>query len=473
MQTMSELTDNCGHTENLLLKGWIRIFFRLFTSSFCLWLSLILFTGTQMLRGDCPAFPGAEGFGRYVTGGRGGSVMEVLNINDHGPGSLREAILAGGIRTVVFRVSGTISLESPLVIQNGDITIAGQTAPGDGICIRNYPLLIDADNVIIRYIRVRLGDMCKVEEDAISCVRQKDIIVDHCSFSWGVDESASFWNDDNITVQWCMITESLHYSVHHKGPHGYGGIWGGSGATFHHNLLASNASRNPRFNGSRHRTDPDQEIVDFRNNVIYNWGFNSSYGGEGGHLNIVANYYKAGPASEHRDRIAEPWAGTGKWYVSGNDVYGFPEITEDNWAGGIQGQYSQAVRVEEPCPFAPVTTHTAEEAFALVLSHAGATRPARDKVDARIVNEVRTGTAVFGGKYGSGTGIIDSQENAGGWPELKSAAAPADRDHDGMPDAWELEHHLDPENPGDGPRDTNGDGYTNLEYYLNSLTDNP
>jgi len=433
------------------------------------WISgLILLLHTGGTAG-MPAFPGAEGFGRHTTGGRGGAVIAVTTLDDRGPGSLREAIEAGGPRTVVFRVAGTISLESDLVIRDGDITVAGQTAPGDGICLRNHPLLIQADNVILRYLRIRLGDTKKRAEDAISCTHQKDILVDHCSFSWGIDEVATFYNVENLTVQWCIISESLHHSHHPKGPHGYGGIWGGGGATFHHNLLAHHASRTPRFNGSRHRDNPADEIVDFRNNVIFNWGFNSAYGGEGGCHNLVANYYKAGPASRHRARISEPWDPAGRWYVSGNFVEGYPEISADNWAGGIQGKYRKKVRVNIPCPVAPVRTQDASAAYEAVLEYAGAIRPVRDEVDLRVIHEVRTGKASFGGRYGPRSGIIDSQADAGGWPVLNNAPPPADSDQDGMPDDWEIEHGLDPFDPEDRNGDLNGDGHTNLEAYMNSL----
>jgi pectate lyase len=417
------------------------------------------------------AFPGAEGFGRFTTGGRGGKVIAVTNLYDSGGGSLRAAIESPGARTVVFCISGTIALKSELRIEDDDITIAGQTAPGDGICLKDYPLIIAADNVIIRYLRLRLGDVHKLQEDAISCIGRKNIIVDHCSMSWGIDEVASFYDNENTTVQWCLISESLNHSYHSKGDHGYGGIWGGKGATFHHNLLAHHSSRNPRFNGSRTHGKPDKEVVDFRNNVIYNWSENSSYGGEAGKQNVIANYYKHGPATrETKNRIVEPSDAKGKWYVADNFVFGFTDITADNWAGGVQGDFRKRVRVDSPHPFAPVMTHTAEQAYELVLANAGAIRPKRDSVDVRIVEEVRTGTATFGGAWGKGSGIIDSQSEAGGWPVLHSTPAPKDNDQDGMADEWERANGLDPSNPEDRNGDFNGDGYTNLEKYLNRLT---
>lgn len=416
------------------------------------------------------AFPGAEGFGRFTSGGRGGKVLAVTNLNDNGAGSLRAAIAASGARTIIFRIAGTITLQSELRIKNNDITIAGQTAPGDGICLKDFPLIIAADNVIIRYLRIRLGDLRKLQEDAISCIGRKNIMIDHCSMSWGIDEVASFYDNENTTVQWCLISESLNRSYHKKGDHGYGGIWGGKGASFHHNLLAHHSSRNPRFNGSRTHGEPDEEVVDFRNNVIYNWGENSSYGGEAGQQNLVANYYKSGPATRAtKNRIVEPYDAQGKWYVADNFVYGFPEITADNWAGGVQGAFAGRARSEAPHAFAPVTTHTAEVAFQLVLAHAGAARPRRDAVDQRIVEEARTGSATYGGTWGAGSGIVDSQTQVGGWPVLHSASAPSDADHDGMADDWEISHGLDPANPDDRHGDFNGKGYTNLENYLNSL----
>lgn len=420
------------------------------------------------------AFPGAEGYGQYTTGGRGGAVIEVTNLNDSGPGSLREAINTSGPRTVVFRVSGTIELESNLNISKDNITIAGQTAPGDGITIRDYTVYVGADNVIIRYLRFRLGDVQAQENDAMWGRNNKNIILDHCSMSWSTDEASSFYDNENFTMQWCLVAESLYNSVHGKGQHGYGGIWGGQGATFHHNLLAHHTSRNPRFNGSRYSGQPDKEIVDFVNNVIYNWGFNSAYGGEGGNQNIRLNYYKYGPATSNskKNRIVEPSDTAGNWYVADNFVFGYPEITADNWNGGVQGSnsaYQKNKNITNPFPYAPVQTQSPEEAYLLVLENVGAVLPKRDVVDARIVEEVRNQTATFGASYGAGTGIIDTQDDVGGWPLLLSAPAPADNDHDGMPDEWELANGLDPQNPDDRNGDSDGDGYTNLEEYSNSI----
>jgi hypothetical protein len=359
-------------------------------------------------------------------------------------------------------------LQSALTINNGDLTIAGQTAPGDGICIRDYPLIISADNVIIRYLRLRLGDAHKLQEDAISCIGSKNIMIDHCSMSWGIDEVASFYDNENATVQWCLMSESLNHSYHSKGDHGYGGIWGGKGASFHHNLLAHHSSRNPRFNGSRTHGKPDKEIVDFRNNVIYNWGENSSYGGEAGKQNLIANYYKYGPATRAtKNRIVEPYDAKGKWYIADNFVFGFPNITTDNWAGGVQGAFASQGRVDSPHPFAPVMTHTAEQAYELVLANAGAIRPTIPSMRGLSKKSERSGD--LWRNMGQRLGIIDSQIEVGGWPALHSTPALKDDDHDGMADDWERANGLDPANPEDRNGDFNGDGYTNLEKYLNSL----
>ena len=414
-----------------------------------------------------PAFPGAQGFGVNTSGGRGGEVYIVTTLADDGPGSLRHGLETKGKRTIVFEISGNIRLNSPLIVKNGDLTIAGQTAPGDGICLCDYPLNVHTDNVIIRFIRSRLGDLNRLSEDAISITHSTNIIVDHCSFSWGIDENASFYDNENTTVQWCIVSESLNHSYHHKGNHGYGGIWGGMGASFHHNLIAHNTSRNPRFMGSRYHGQPERELVDFRNNVIYNWGFNSSYGGEAGMQNLVANYYKSGPASQKKDRIVEPWDDQGHWFIEKNIVDGFPAISSDNWAGGVQGEYADEVRSEKAFDVASVTSYPANIAFELVLGDAGAVLPVRDLVDERVIAETRNGTAHFGGEWGEKRGIIDSQGAVGGWPELNSVIPEADSDRDGMPDEWEQKNKLNPSDPDDRNGDARGEGYTNLEYYLN------
>jgi len=441
-------------------------------------LCLFFLPGSFTATAQVPAFPGAEGFGATATGGRGGTVIEVTNLNDSGAGSLRAAIQTNGTRTVVFRVSGTIALQSELRIQSDNITIAGQTAPGDGICLKNYPLTIDANNVIIRFLRCRLGDESNTESDAMWGRNQENIIIDHCSLSWSVDECGSFYDNKNFTLQYCILSESLYRSVHDKGDHGYGGIWGGQGATFHHNLLAHHTSRNPRFCGSRYTGEPELELVDHRNNVIYNWGFNSCYGGEAGNHNMVANYYKYGPATSVsvRDRIIDPDAndnGFGTYYIAGNVTHGYPATTEDNWRGvdGISTSTKEEIRLDEPLEAPALTPHNAYEAFEHVVAKAGAILPKRDALDTRIIGEVVTGTVHYGGAYGDLLGIIDSQGTVGGWPALEDKGAPADTDHDGMPDEWEDTMGLNRDDPADRNGDLDGDGYTNLEEYLNGLVD--
>lgn len=280
------------------------------------------------VRSQTVAFPGAEGYGKYTTGGRGGKILIVTNLNDSGEGSLRNAIEQKGARTVLFAVDGTIELKSPLRINNDSITIAGQSAPGDGICLKDYPLTINASNVIVRYIRVRVGDRHNRDSDGVGGGRygQKNVILDHISVSWSIDECLSIYKTENLTVQWCLITHSLHTSIHTKGSHGFGGIWGGYKATFHHNLLANHASRNPRF-----ASVDGTKWVDYRNNVVYNWGFKTAYGG--GHhaeINIVNNYYKPGPASQHHRLLDVADDGTGRYYIAGNVMAGDNDVTQNN-----------------------------------------------------------------------------------------------------------------------------------------------
>ncbi|MBN1182028.1 MAG: pectate lyase [Bacteroidales bacterium] len=434
-------------------------------------------------KGQILAFPEAEGYGKYTSGGRGGIVLEVTNLNDDGPGSFRNAINTDTMRTIVFKVSGIIELKTPLEINFGNLTIAGQTAPGDGICIKNWGVQLLADNIIIRYMRFRPGDKMKAEVDALFSKGNKNIIIDHCSMSWATDEVGSFYDNENFTLQWCIISESLNESYHWKGEHGYGGIWGGKGATFHHNLLASHSSRNPRFCGSRYHDIPEEEIVDYRNNVIFNWGKNSAYGGEAGSQNMVANYYKPGPATKgfKKYRIVGPsfdfinksinpdTVPLGYWYITDNYVEGNSKVSANNWDGGVQGLSEEQVnkaRLTQPVPFVPINEQKATEAYQLVLQNAGAILPKRDLVDQRIINEVKTGKTKFK------NGIIDSQVDVGGWPEYHPSPTLTDRDHDGMPDEWEMIHGLNPDNEEDRNGDSDGDGYTNLEEYLNSIGKN-
>lgn len=434
---------------------------------------LLFFFSCSFLKGQQErplAFPGAEGFGKYTSGGRGGAVIFVTNLLDDGPGSLRDAIQKKGPRTVIFRVSGTIELESPLDINNPDLTLAGQSAPGQGITLKNYSLNVKADNVIIRYMRFRMGDEKKYVGDAIGgTAHSNNIIIDHCSVSWSTDECASFYHNQNFTLQWCIIAESLNNSVHTKGKHGYGAIWGGEGATFHHNLLASNNSRNPRFSGSATTPNTDRELVDFSNNVIFNWGSNSSYGGEGGKYNMTNNYYKPGPATQksRRYQILNPWLPYGSFYVNGNVMEGSAAVTANNWEGVFpeEGAVLDSFRVKKPFTTVSISLQPATLALQSVLEKAGANLY-RDAVDMRILREVKEGAS-----YGAnGNGIIDSQKDVGGWPALAGSDPLPDEDDDGMPDAWEKMHGLNPKS-NDASGFTLSKYYTNIEMYLNSIVE--
>ena len=434
-----------------------------------------------------------DGAGAETTGGRGGSVYYVTSLEDsNDAGTLRYALSQNATRTILFRVSGVINLKSQLRIRYGNVTIAGQTAPGDGICVAGYPVTIEADNVIIRFMRFRMGDENQVEGDALTCINRENIIIDHCSMSWGTDECASCYGNANFTMQYCLIAESLCNSVHNKGSHGYGGIWGGQTASFHHNLMAHHYSRTPRFCGSRYTNEPDLEKVDFRNNVIYNWSGLGGYAGEGGSYNMMNNYYKPGPATDARNnevcyRIFAPNAddGTnqqaqgvwGVFYVSGNIMEGYDNVTADNWDGGIQPDVTNAVgsfsidQIKSLEAFDITTytlTETAAEAYETVLSYAGASL-VRDQTDTRIVNEVRNRTYTYEGSNGSTNGIIDSQTDVGGWDDYASADIPTDTDLDGIPDEWEDAHGLNKSSPSDAKAQTLQAPYSNLEVYLNSL----
>lgn len=448
-----------------------------------------------------PAFPGAEGFARYTTtGGRGGKVLHVTNLNDSGTGSLREALQnTSGKRIIVFDVSGTIALKSNLIIKNGDVTIEGQTAPGDGITIRDYSLENKANNVIVRFIRVRRGNAVDVNDgaDAFWGKNRSNIIIDHCSLSWSIDETASFYDNKNFTMQWCTIAESLNNAGHDKGAHGYGGIWGGKSASFHHNLLAHHTNRCPRLNGARYGWGGSAadnyassilaEQVDLRNNVMYNWGQgNGAYAGMGGYHNIVNNYYKYGPATKNKYRVFQcghtsnasgeviPVNTYGHFYINGNYVRDKGENYD--WNGVIVDDGNATVwdtiRLSEPIPSGTVTTHSAQKAFDKVLAYAGASYK-RDAVDVRYADEAKNGTATYKGSVTKLAGIIDTQDDVQGWPTLKSKVKLTDSDNDGMPDIWETANGLNPNDAADASTytiDKKG-YYTNIEVYCNALVE--
>ena len=367
-------------------------------------LTLALALTAHAQQEQTPAFPGAEGFGRYVTGGRGGKVLHVKNLKDSGYQSLRWCLQQQGAKTIVFDVSGTIHLESALSIPS-NTTIAGQTAPGDGICVADYPVNISGNNVIVRYMRFRLGNKNVKKDgadgwDGFGGFDKQDWMIDHCSVSWSIDECLSVLGNKNTTVQWCLVAQSLVNSGHSKGAHGYGGNWGGSGASFHHNLIAHHTSRTPRL-GPRPTTQLD-ERMDMRNNVIYNWGGEGCYGGEGMNVNMVNNYYKPGPctmksSAKVQKRIAKigirttaytkhgtadanqwdvMWHKWGTFYVDGNYNATHSDVTADNWTTGIYNQIDnsqcdntfndevkQQMHLDKPVSYYAVTTHSAKTAY--------------------------------------------------------------------------------------------------------------
>ncbi len=485
-----------------------------------------------------PAFPGAEGHGRYVTGGRGGEVRHVTNLNDKGEGSLRAAVNGSKAKIVVFDVSGIIGLESDLVI-GANTTIEGQTAPAPGITVR-YRTVRPGDNNIIRFIRFRRGEEKDVNDGAdATWQRQKDgIVLDHCSFSWSIDEIASFYDNQHFTMQWCTLGEALANPGHSKGEHSYGGIWGGKGASFHHNFLAHMQNRVPRFCGARYdwngydkekyANSIQAEIVDFRNCVMYNWGNgNGCYGGTGGgNINIVNNYYKAGPATSNKTRVTQisvatssnasgsPFMGyCARYYINGNYVtaagdkaqnYDWQGVIYDGGTNIIDGErcipdekhlYGENVtyykntkdqdcvriKLDEEAETGKVTTHSAEMAYQQVLIYAGASLH-RDAVDTRYMQEAADGTTTYIGtaaKTGDGKtithrpGIIDFVKDQGGY-ELESATRPEgfDTDGDGMPDEWEKANGLDPNTDDAAEYTLDKIGfYTNVEVYCNSLVE--
>jgi pectate lyase len=403
-----------------------------------------------------PAFPGAEGFGANTQGGRGGKVIFVENLNDSGPGSLRAAIETRGPRYILFRVSGIIELEKPLELRRPDCTIAGQSAPGDGVCLKNFDFCVAAHNVVVRHMRFRPGDEPAAalrekgqnfEPDAVTIARPaRDVIIDHCSASWSTDECLTVSGEGitNVTVQWCIISESLNQGAHHKGNHGFGSLIRTNGnVTYHHNLYAHHRSRCPRPG-----TYGDGSILfDFCNNVVYDG--NGYSAGEPTRLNYVGNYIRKpnGPAFSVGGDATE-------MYQAGNFQEDAGAKNDDFWQL-ISKERSHNKRAE-PFQVASVETQAAKDAYESILATAGATLPKRDAVDARVVDEVRNGKI----------GLANSQTEVGGWPAYRSTPSPQDSDNDGMPDDWETEQGLNPEKD-DHVGDADGDGYPNLEEWLN------
>ena len=513
-------------------------------------------TGAQAL---APAFPGAEGHGRYVTGGRGGEVIHVTNLNDKGEGSFRAAVSGNKKKIIVFDIAGVIPLASDLTI-GSNTTVLGQTAPSPGITLR-YFTVQPKSNCIIRFIRIRRGQEKNINDGADATWQRHEtgIILDHCSLSWSIDEVASYYDNNNFTMQWCTVAESLTNPGHSKGAHGYGGIWGGKFASFHHNFIAHLMNRGPRFNGARYGwkgyTDnfdydtykwenPVQaENVDFRNCVIYN-AQGTCYGGPGGgQINIVNNYYKAGPSENldkttqngisvsvsngkergNQDRITlvtvaeesnsdknhpEYFDMTSRYYIKGNTTettkgkvtenqdwkgvkydsgthnYNNEEYSADpnNFYGDqvehktIDGISCVRIKMETPAPTGIITTHTAKDAFNQVLTYVGASLY-RDEVDARYMEEAKTGTATYKGSTTKSPGIIDLVSDVKGYTEdsFETTTRPADfdSDNDGIPDEWEKANGLNPDDPTDAltySLDSKG-FYTNIEVYANSLVE--
>jgi pectate lyase len=419
---------------------------------------------TSEAQGNIKAFPGAEGHGTYTTHGRGGEVIAVTNLNDAGTGSLRDAVSKRGPRIIVFEVSGTIRLDSHIRIKNPYVYIAGQTAPGDGIALQGAGLIVETHNVLIRFLRVRPGDARRGpaghQRDAIAVAKSGiyNVVIDHNSFSWAVDENTSIWYPaQNVTYSWNIISEGLMDSIHREGKHSMGMLIGrdAQNISIHHNLFAHNNERNPMI-----KANTSTDIV---NNVIYNWGKQglTSAGRTPVYTNIVNNYFKKGPDSQpweffiNNDGSGPP--GSSEFYLSGNIGPNRPNNNMDEWAISrfAPGRY----RHDRPHRFEPVTTWSAVEAYERVLEGAGAIYPGRDAVDHRIVNDVREG----GGR------IIDRVSQTPGYPTLRSATPPRDTDGDGMPDSWECERGLNPGNPNDNIADRNNDGYTNIEEYINEL----
>jgi hypothetical protein len=461
---------------------------------------------TDLPVAEIPAFPGAMGGGEYAIGGRGGKVITVTNLNDDGPGSFREACETGGARIVVFNVAGIIQLKTPLIIRAPYITIAGQTAPGDGVCIAGETVWANTHDVVVRFMRFRRGqtDVGR-RDDSFGGNPVGNIMIDHCSCSWGLDENISFYRHMfdpgagikeeklptvNVTIQNTISAQSLDtYN------HAFGSTLGGENCSFVRNLWADNAGRNPSigWNG----------VFNFVNNVVYNWNHRSVDGGDYTALyNIINNYYKPGPVTSKGNvghRILKPESGRaklgylvfGRVYANGNIMEGYPEITKDNWAGGIQVEeqpdtkgYTETMKWDKPFPMPQFPIMSAQEAFDFVLENAGAYLPKRDIVDQRVLKQVKTGEVYYDKeadkrdyyqfehrklpKDSYKMGIITDISQVGGYPEYKGKAY-KDSDGDGMPDAWEKKYGLNPNDPSDANGDINGDGYTNIEKYINGI----
>lgn len=463
---------------------------------------------TDLPQAEIPAFPGAEGGGAYSFGGRGGKIITVTSLADSGPGSLRDACEQGGARIIVFNVAGIIHLKSPLIIRAPYITIAGQTAPGDGVCIAGETIWANTHDVVVRHMRFRRGETwVGRRDDSFGGNPVGNIMIDHCSTSWGLDENISFYRhmfnpEDgskdlklptvNVTIQNTISSQALDtYN------HSFGSTLGGENCTFMRNLWANNAGRNPSigWNG----------VFNFVNNVIYNWVHRSVDGGDYTALyNIINNYYKPGPLTPKNTpvghRILKPEAGRsklgyfvfGRVYANGNVVEGYPEISENNWAGGIQVQeqantdgYTENMKWDKPFPIDnPFPIMSANEAYDFVMDNVGATFPKRDIVDQRVIEQVKTGKVYYDKnlnpedfyqfeyrrlpKDSYKSGIITDIKQVGGYPEYKGKPY-KDSDNDGIPDAWEIKYGLNPNDPLDANGDLSGDGYTNIEKYINGI----
>lgn len=424
------------------------------------------------------AFPSAEGYGRFALGGRGGRVIVVTNLADSGPGSLRAAVEADGPRTVVFDVSGLITLESKLVVRNPRLTVAGQTAPGKGICIRKYNFgIYGTHDVIVRYVRVRPGNISGQTLDGMGMAYSDHCIIDHCSISWTLDEAFSSRGATNITLQRTLISEALNEAGHKKYPpgtqHGYAASIGGMIGSFHHNLLAHCAGRNWSLAGGLDKQKRHTGWLDLRNNVVYNWKHRTTDGGAA-KVQFVNNYYKPGPATTwfYVLNPQREWVhlyGPQDFFAEGNILEG--RVTAGLKLGGVKLPATNDFMFEQPFFEPRVKTHTASESYTNVLANVGCNSPSLDKHDQRIIAEVRSGAFQFKGSKTSLPGLPDSQDDVGGWENYPEIHRPADwdTDHDGMPNDWEKRAGLNANDPTDGNKDRNGDGYTNLEEYLGWL----